>query len=376
MVDDDRAAYVALALAPGIGPVRLGILLHHCKTATGALEAPVAFLGSLPGLNRAAADAIHGTSPRAGAVVLEQVAAMGGRCLLPADPGYPALLRQLPDAPALLFAIGRLELLDRPAVAIVGSRDPTTYGLTVCHELASGASRAGLLVVSGMARGLDAAAHQAALGAGGGTAGILGNGFGVIYPAANRELYERVRESGVLLTEHPPGERPHAGSFPRRNRLISGLVRLTVVVEAAAGSGALITAATALDQGREVMAVPGAITSPRSTGTNRLIVDGAAPVLGLDDILRHYPEVASTVPVNPHPPSPPEPARVLPADLTDPERRICEALTDGALPVDLAIERARLPASLGLAAISALELRGTVAQRSGRLLLEPTRPSP
>ncbi len=130
-----------------------------------------------------------------------------------------------------------------------------------------------------MARGLDAVAHAAALDAGGTTIGVLGNGLGVIYPAANRLLYERVAADGLLLTEFPPGERPHVGSFPRRNRLISGLSRVTVVIEAAEGSGALITAGTALDQGREVMAVPGPITSPQSVGANRLIRDGAAPLL-------------------------------------------------------------------------------------------------
>ena len=215
---------------------------------------------------------------------------MGGRVLLFDDPEYPPSLRVIPDAPPVLFVQGGLSLLDPPAVAIVGSRDHTAYGGEVGRKLAWGAASAGLVVVSGMARGLDAVAHSAALDAGGGTIGVMGNGLGVVYPAANRRLYSRVERRGLLLTEFPPGERPSAGSFPRRNRLISGLARVTVVVEAARGSGALITAGTALDQGREVMAVPGNITSPTSTGANELIRDGATPLLTIEDLLRHYPE--------------------------------------------------------------------------------------
>ena len=153
--------------------------------------------------------------------------------------------------------------------------------------IAESAAGAGIVVVSGMARGLDAIAHQAALDAGGATIGVLGNGLGVIYPAANRELYAGVGQHGLLLTEFPPGERPGVGAFPRRNRLISGLARVTVVIEAAQGSGTLITVGTALAQGRDVMAVPGNITSATSVGTNRLIQDGAEPLIELADLLRH-----------------------------------------------------------------------------------------
>ncbi|HTO72836.1 MAG TPA: DNA-processing protein DprA, partial [Gemmatimonadales bacterium] len=183
---------------------------------------------------------------------------------------------------------GKTALLNLPAVAIVGSRDHTPYGGEACRLIADRAARAGLAVVSGMARGLDAVAHHAALDAAGATIGVLGNGLGVVYPAANRLLYERVAADGLMLTEFPPGERPHHGSFPRRNRLISGLCRVTLVVEAVKGSGTMLTVEAALNQGREVMAVPGPITSPTSEGTNRLIRDGAEPLLETGDLLRHY----------------------------------------------------------------------------------------
>jgi DNA processing protein len=246
-------------------------ILQVCHTASGAFSAPFELLRSIPGMNAAAASAISAAGIGAGERALEEIERLGARALLAHDPGYPAVLREIPDAPPVLFALGDLALLERPAVAIVGSRDHSDYGGEVARALAWGAASSGLVVVSGMARGLDAVAHAAALDAGGGTIGVLGNGLGVIYPSANRRLYQRVAERGLLLTEFPPGERPTAGSFPRRNRLISGLARVTVVVEAAEGSGALITAGTALDQGREVMVVPGNITSPSSVGANRLI---------------------------------------------------------------------------------------------------------
>src|SRR5438132_13850592 len=161
----------------------------------------------------------------------------------------------------------------------------TLFRSTAARILAEGVAQAGVVIVSGMARGIDAIAHAAALDAGGASLGVLGNGFGVVYPAANRPLYERMIAHGCLVTELPPGERPHAHTFPRRNRLISGLAGVTVVVEAAAGSGALITADCALDQGRAVLAVPGPITSPTSLGCNRLIQQGAKPALSVADIL-------------------------------------------------------------------------------------------
>jgi DNA processing protein len=267
-VDRKRAAYVALALTPGIGSSRIHAILQACHTATGAFSAPFEFLRSIPGLGPAAASAIVAGGVSAGVRALEETERLGGRALLLDDSDYPGLLREIPEPAPVLFALGDLALLERPAVAIVGSRDHSEYGREVARTLAWEVASAGLVVVSGMARGLDAVAHAAALDAGGATIGVLGNGLGVIYPAANRALYQRMAASGLLLTEFPPGERPTAGSFPRRNRLISGLTRVTVVVEAAEGSGALITVGTALEQGRDVMAVPGNITSPTSVGAN------------------------------------------------------------------------------------------------------------
>jgi DNA processing protein len=279
------AAYVALALVPGVGTVRFERLLQEFGAAEAVLRASPGQLQRVNGISTATATAIRHATPTDGARVLEQVAPRGGVALDPRDVGFPAALHLIPHRPPLLFAKGRMDLLQAPCVAIVGSRDHSRYGARAATHLAAGLVGEGLTVVSGMARGLDAVAHRAALDAGGGTVGVLGNGLGVVYPAANRALYDRVVSDGCLLTEFPPGERPSAGSFPRRNRLISGLARVTIVIEAGEGSGALITADAALAQGREVMAVPGPITSGVSAGTNRLIQMGAKPVLRLGDVL-------------------------------------------------------------------------------------------
>ncbi len=312
-------------------------------------------------MSLAAAGAVTQRRLADGARVLEAVERLGAVALLPADPAFPRQLREIPEPPPLLFAQGNLALLERPMLAVVGSRNHTAYGATVCRLVSGAAAEAGLVVVSGMARGLDAIAHRTALDASGGTIGLLGNGLGVIYPAANRGLYDAVAERGLLLTEFPPGERPHAGSFPRRNRLISGLARATVVIEAASGSGALITADCALEQSREVLAVPGPITNSTSAGANRLIRDGATPLLEPFDLFQHYPEVAGIAPgadwsARPAPP---------PARLDAGARALVEALGADRLHVDALAERLARPAGELLGQLCALELAGLVEQQAG-----------
>ena len=356
----ERAAWVALALTPGIGASRMRYLLAACKTAHGALTAPFPLLSAIPGISGAVATAVRQRSLADGEAAIAQAERLGAQVLVPGDAGFPSLLREIRDAPTVLFALGRLELLERPAVAIVGSRDHSRYGAEVCRMLAAGAAAAGIVVVSGMARGLDALAHQSALTAGGGTIGVLGNGIGVIYPAANRALYQRVGADGLLLSEFPPGERPNAGSFPRRNRLISGLSRVTVVVEAAHGSGALITASSALEQGRDVMAVPGPITSPRSAGANALIRDGAEPLLEPGDLLAHYPE--ATLPPPGDAPGQPR----LPAGLRPELRALALALSADPLHADALAAATKRPIADVLGALCELEMLGVVEQRPGQ----------
>ncbi len=358
--------FVTLASVPGIGAARMRALLSAFGNATAVLRASHRQLVDVPGVSRAAATAIAGASPEIGRRLERRASDIGAVLLTPKANVYPTLLRHIPEPPLLLFAKGRLDFLESPAVAIVGSRDHSAYGEAACRRLAGEVAAAGLCVVSGMARGLDAVAHQAALDAGGKTVGVLGNGLGVVYPAANRQLYERVAEFGCLVTEFPPGERPNAGSFPRRNRLISGLAKATLVVEAKHGSGALITADCALSQGREVMAVPGPITSPVSTGTNRLLQLGAKPVIEAQDVLEEY-DVPSA------------PVLALPADLSREERALMELLADGERHVDqLCRDLGSHPAET-LAALTGLEIRGLVVQGAAMTfsqasLLERMRP--
>lgn len=353
----EREAYLALALVPGVGAARLRTLLEHFATPTAVLAAPVPALSQVTEIPQEVAIAITRADRGAARSAFAGVKGAGGSVLLPEDPHFPPMLLNIPEPPTYLFVQGDLALLGRPAVAIVGSRDHTQYGADVCRAVARAAAEAGLVVVSGMARGLDAIAHWGALEAQGATIGVLGNGLGFIYPAANRELYEQVARRGLLLTEFLPGERPGLGNFPRRNRLISGLARVTVVVEAAMTSGALQTSRWAQNQGREVLAVPGPITSPVSIGANDLIRDGAAPLLELEDLLCHYPECSARPPG-----SEGSDASGAGAPL---ERRLLNALQLEALQAEQLVELSGAPVGEALDALSALELRGKVQREPG-----------
>jgi DNA processing protein len=369
---DEVAAYLALAQVPGIGAARLRTLIAAFQSGAAALHAPHGAIAALPGFSRAAATAIRAGSMRDGHEILDQLDRLGATVLLADDDAFPPLLAEIPDPPPLLFTWGDVSLLARLAVAMVGSRDHSPYGAQAARLLAAGVARAGVVVVSGMARGVDAVAHAAALDAGGASVGILGNGFGVIYPAANRALYERMIARGCLVTELPPGERPHAGAFPKRNRLISGLAGVTVVIEAAPGSGALITADCALDQGRAVLAVPGPITSPTSVGCNKLIQQGAKPALAPGDILEELglpgagvgsgAGAADASAAAVHPGAPP---RSQPPDLSDLQRSLWEALLAEPRHVDVLVATAGVETSAVLTALTDLELRGVVQQRPG-----------
>jgi DNA processing protein len=366
--------YLAIAMTPGIGPHRLATLLQACTTSLGAHSAPFSFLSALPGFSRAAATAVREARVEEGHRLLRQAEEMGARVMTFRDSDYPALLHTIGEPPPVIFLLGNCGLLNGPAVAIVGSRDHSPYGAEVCRTLATAAAQRGIVVISGMARGLDAVGHVAALDAGGGTIGVLGNGLGVVYPAANRALYERVATQGLLLTEFPPGERPSVHTFPRRNRLISALARATVVVEAASGSGALITADAALEQGREVLAVPGNITSHTSVGTNRLIRDGAVPVLEAADLLGLYPEAdkagrtdeadeADKAGRNRRTDEPPEPDLTL----TPTEQRMLGVMGTTPALVDELAAKAQVPVPEALSTLFTLELAGRVEQWAGAL---------
>ena len=262
------------------------------------------------------------------------------------DPRYPAALGDLPDPPDVLWAIGAMTTLDAPVVAIVGTRRATAYGERVTHEIAGALARAGACVVSGMARGIDGAAHAAALEAGGRTAAVLGTGVDIAYPASHRALHARIAARGLLLSEMAPGAHSHGGSFLARNRLIAALARLVIIVEAPEKSGALRTAQYATDLGRDVAVVPGPIDSPQSAGSNLLFRDGAHPITSAADALA----LTGLTP----------PVHTL-RDPEDPDQyRIWQALREGPADLDTLCHRASLPVQRCLAAVTALELSGSI----------------
>lgn len=349
-----------LSLVVGLGSQKLALLARHFGAADRVLRATPRELRSLPGLGPELARRIREFSGPAGdapvARALEGIRRAEAEVLAWDDPLYPEPFRALPDAPFLLFAAGDLALLARPAIAFVGTRTPSAYGRRCAASLAGGVARAGYAVVSGMARGIDAEAHEAALSSGGKTIGVLGHGIDTAYPPENRALFRGVREAGLLVTEYPPGEGPNAGNFPKRNRLIAALSRGVVVVEMGLKSGAQHTVTYALEQGRDVMAVPGPIDVDSCAGTNQLIRDGARLVGSTADIIEEI-EGVGCVTLSAREVEPPQPALEL---LAPDEDRVVRALSTESRHVDhLCAETGLGPAAL-LGLLLHLELRGYV----------------
>ena len=274
---------------------------------------------------------------------------------------YPAGLRHIPDPPPVLFVVGDARVLGLPQIAVVGSRRATPWGVETARAFSAELAERGLAITSGLALGVDAAAHRGSVAAGGRTLAVAANGLDSVYPRRHRELAAQVADNGALVSEFPPGTPPLARHFPRRNRLISGLSLGVVVVEAARRSGSLITARLAGEQGREVFAVPGPIQSPVARGCHQLIRDGAKLVEEVADILEELPPgswsgAAATRR---------EPVHSVPADLDAPSRRVLESLGHRAATVDDLVERSGLTADTVSSILLALELRGLVAPLLG-----------
>jgi len=286
--------------------------------------------------------------------------------LLWTDEGYPEKLGHLVDPPPILFARGRLELLGRPSVTIVGSRRSTAYGRRSAEALAAQMALRGITVVSGLALGIDGASHRGALAAGGDTIAVLGSGVDLIQPASHRRLGERVAREGLLLSEFLPGEPARAHHFPRRNRILAALGSAVVVVEAAEKSGALITVEHALDLGRDVYAVPGALDAPQSRGCNMLIRQGAQVITSPEEFGRDLGLVCGTSSDFRAASGSSSVAReVVPAGLDDEERRVWLALSERSLGIDDLASGADLQSARVLAALTILQVGGLVVQESG-----------
>lgn len=324
---------VALGLVPGIAGARYRALRAEHGSAAAALDA---IAGGKRSAVLAEADEL-----------LDRCTRLGVAVLTPEDARYPALLDRLFDPPPFLFVRGNLGLLDAPCVAIVGTRRASAYAERVARQLAIAISGAGGTVVSGMALGVDAAAHRGALDTTGATVAVLGTGIDIAYPAAHRTLHEELGQRALLVSELLPGDRAHGGSFPMRNRIIAGLCRALIVVEAPAQSGALTTARHAEDLNLDVAAVPGRIDDARALGSNALLRDGAAVVASIQDALCLAGLEHSAA-------RPADPAR------TPTERAVWEALANGPVDPDSLSSALALPAADVLAAVSALELAGAV----------------
>lgn len=358
---NDHRDWIALSAAEGVGPVLFRRLLERFETPGRVLAARKAELISVRGMTDAVAEALAGAACRRFAEAecrrLERHADI--RLLTFLDAEYPRRLFEIGSSPPLLYLRGTIPVWD-PALAVVGSRRATRAGLKAAEELSAEAAGAGLLVVSGLARGIDTAAHRGALAGGGVTVAVLGCGVDCPYPPENRELAERIAASGCLLSEFPLGTLPLADHFPRRNRIISGLSRGVLVVEAAHQSGSLITARYALDQGREVMAVPGPITIASCRGSNGLIKQGAALVDSLEDMLAVLGLKSATPSVRL------DHGSAAPCcPLTPREAQIYELLAQGPRHLDEITTALELTAAEVSAMVLGLELKGLLTQLPG-----------
>ncbi|QDT70522.1 hypothetical protein MalM25_34700 [Planctomycetes bacterium MalM25] len=366
--DDDLLAEVRLSTVRGVGPrIRLR-LIEAFGSAEGVLVGNASRLQSVRGVGQAVATAIGKAPDREAATkMLEEAEAYGVRVLTPAMAEYPPGLREIHDPPAVLYCRGRIAPEDARAVAIVGTRRATRYGLRQTEELARGLAQAGVTVVSGLARGVDGVAHRAALEAGGRTLAAMAGGLSRIYPPEHAPLADQVAQRGALLAEAPPPMPPMSGSFPQRNRIISGLSLGVLVIEAAERSGALITARHAAEQGRDAFALPGPIDSPQSRGCHRLIQEGAKLITSIDDLLEEIDCLAALrAPAAPAamasaPPRQPEPA----VDWPEPEGSLLAAIGVESTSVDSLVEQTGLPVERVLAGLSRLEAGGAVRRLSG-----------
>ncbi len=382
--------WVWLTTVAGLSNHSCWLLLDHFQSPEDIYYAEDEQIRLVSGMSSAQADLLKNKSLQRAEEILADCAAKDIFIVTVQDAAYPARLRQIYDAPLLLYGKGAMPLFDdEAAVAVVGTRKCTPYGIHVAEQLGYEMAKQGAIVVSGMAKGIDAAAHRGALRAGGFTAAILGCGVDVVYPAENRKLYEDILATGVVLSEYPPGSAPESWHFPERNRIMSGLSLAAVVVEAKEKSGALITARAAAEQGRDVFAVPGPIHAEESRGCNCLIRDGAGLVTCGWDILREY---QGSFAHRLHPdgamlPELPEsgaeqkeqteasPVEELPVldvaknkeGLTDDQLCVLRALdTDAGKLTDDIAEETALPVRRVLSALTMLEIEGYVSQQGAR----------
>ena len=364
---ESREALVALNLIEHVGPVRVRQLLEHFGDAPAILKASRQQLLQVRGVGEDTAEAVANWEKTIELnAELKRIADSGCRIVTQADPDYPELLKQIYDPPVVLYVKGELLPKDKNAVAMVGSRMTTHYGIEVARKLAYQLAYVGVTVVSGGARGIDSAAHQGALSAKGRTVAVLGTGINIVTPPENAELFERIAASGAVVTQFPFNCPPDKQSFPIRNRIVAGMTLGTVVVEASLTSGALITANFATEYGRQVFAVPGRIDSPRSKGCHEMIKQGAKLCESAEDILSEFEYL---FPASNRPPATAE-AGTLPAiELSENEQKVYDALDGEELSIDEVIRASGLPSSAVSVGLLSLEMKRLIRQLPGKVFV-------
>lgn len=368
---EERLWWLALSLVPGVGRISFKRLIDEFGSPEEVFNASLSDLELVQGIRKEAASAIKSFDrdrelDRELALIRENSVNL----LTLEDKEYPDQLREIFDPPSLLYVKGQIRKEDEHSVAIVGTRHPTRYGKLTAERLACELGALGVTVVSGMARGIDTFSHEGALSAGGRTIAVFGSGLDVVYPPENREIMEKIIDNGAIISEFPMGTRPDKQNFPVRNRIISGLSLGTVVVEAASKSGSLITARLALEQGREVFAVPGNIASDKSRGTNNLLKLGAKLVEGVDDIIEELKPLIDSLSEERHDDTKKaENSGVSSAGarFTKEEKEVFSLVSKEGDHIDSIIQGSEVPPSKTVSILAKLELMGLVKQYSGKI---------
>ena len=358
----ETEALVVLNMLPKIGPVRARRLMEACGGAAGVLRDAAASLPKVSGIGSETAGILRNWENHVDlSGELARLREMGLSLFTEQDEAWPEGLRQMHDAPLLLYVYGRVEPRDRSAIGVVGSRKATAYGLTCAKKFAFQLAHAGVTVLSGLARGIDTAAHEGAVAAKGRTIAVIGSGLGRLYPPENRALADRIADGhGAVVSEFPILTEPDKQTFPQRNRIVSGWSQGILVVEAPAWSGALITANNAADQGRPVYAIPGPIDKPTSMGCNKLIQNGARLVMDAADILD---DLNALLPVSAMPAAP---AAAPVPNLTETEQSLWDAIGSDETQLDIIIGRTGLEASTVSSQLMRMELKRLIKQLPGR----------
>lgn len=362
-----------LTCITGIGSNRLRQIISHFKNAYDVFYSSPSELMQINGISKKLAHKIanfRNTSEIKKAELyannqLSKLNKLGGRIITYWDDDYPELLKKIFDPPAFIFTLGKFEKADRYSIAIVGTRNPTRYGISMAEKFTSELVKLGITVVSGLARGIDTIVHSTALKNNGRTLAVIGSGIDVIYPPENKNLFKRIAESGVIISEYEMGTKPDAVNFPKRNRIISGISLGTLIVETGVDGGAMITAQTAFDQNREVFAIPGLITENRSAGCNKLIKDNRAKLTtSVEDIIDELGnKLKAVMKPNTKIQAKPEP------ELTLFERKIFDLLNDEPTHIDFIAEKSNLSVSDVLVNLLNLEFKGVVKQLPGKMFV-------